>query len=166
MTAMTEVAGRANGRGRGIRIALALSLTLNIFVVGGLIWAMAGLAPPRPPAERFIEIGESLALNDAQKAALKTFAATARELNRTLRQTNAPLMLQIWNEMGKESPDGAQVARLVDETTDNRRAYQKAMSQGLMTFLATLSPEQRAQFATLARHPERGGGRWLRRLIP
>jgi uncharacterized membrane protein len=166
MTAVADAAGRARGHGRGTRIALALSLTLNIFFVGGLIWAMVGLAPPPPPAERFIEIGKSLALTGPQQAALSTFATTARQLNRTLRESNAPLMLQIWNEMGKDSPDGAQVAHLVDQLTDNRRTYQRAMSQGLMGFLTTLSPEQRERFVTLARHPERGAARWLHHLIP
>ena len=166
MTAVAEMAGRANGRGRVVRIALALSLTLNIFVVGGLVWAMVGLGPPPPPAERFIEIGQGLALNDVQKAAIKTFAGTARELTRKLRENNAPLMLQIWNEMEKDSPDGAHVAQLIDQTTENRRNYQKSMTQSLATFLGTLTPDQRTQFAELARHPDRGRIRLLQRLIP
>jgi uncharacterized membrane protein len=166
MTAATDVAGRASGHGRGIHIALALSLTLNIFVIGGLIWAMVGFGPPPQPAERFIEIGQSLSLNDAQKASLNAFATAARQLNRTLREGNAPLMLQIWNEMRKDSPDSAQVAHLVDQLTDNRRNYQRAMSQELMTFLTALSPDQRERFIALARHPERGPERWLHHFIP
>lgn len=166
MIAVAEMADSTPRRRLGLWIALALSLTLNVCLVGGLVWAMVALEPMPAPAERFIAVGRSLHLDGPQRAALAAFETTAREASRTLRESNAPVMQKIWNEMAQAKPDEATISRLTDEAIQNCRAYQGAMTTGLLKFLATLSPEQRSQFARLAHHPDWEKRRGFRFAIP
>ena len=131
MTMAAEAAIGAKRHGHGLWVALALSVTLNVFLVGGLVWAMLGTERMGPPTQRFLAIGRSLDLNDGQRAALT-----------------------------------AAISRYADAATQNRRVYQTSMTNGLLTFLATLSPEQRSRFATLAHHPEPPKRRILRFVLP
>lgn len=158
MIAVADAADRPRRRRIGLWIVLALSLTLNVCLVGGLVWAMLAAEPVSGPAERFVGIGRSLNLNPQQRTALLAFEATALQATRTLRESNAPVMQKIWNEMAQAKPDEAQISSLTDQALQNRRAYQGKMTAGLLTFLATLSPEQRSEFAQLVRHPD-----WERR---
>jgi uncharacterized membrane protein len=148
---MAEAASPAARRGRGLWIALALSLTLNLFFIGGLAWSMMK-APPRPPTpvEHLISAGRSLDLNDDQRTALRAFGVQARELSLGLRAANAPLMRQMWEEMAKPAADQGSISHFADQALDNRRDYQRKMTANLMTFLATLSPDQRKRFAEIA----------------
>lgn len=153
-----ELSTRAPARGRGLWIALALSLTLNLFAIGGLAWSSMSAPPAQSnPAERLIGIAAKLNLTAAQQGALDHFAATARDTTRGLRQANAPLMREMWTEMGTASPDEQKLSGLADRALDNRRTYQRQMSANLRTFLATLTPEQRKEFTeTIMRHPMTG----------
>jgi uncharacterized membrane protein len=148
---MAEASSPATRRAKGLWIALALSLTLNVFVLGGLGWRMLA-APPRPltPVERLMDAGRSLDLTADQRAALQSFGAEAREATLSLRAANAPLMRQMWEEMAKPQADAAAISRFADQALDNRRDYQRKMAANLMTFAATLSPDQRKHFAELA----------------
>jgi uncharacterized membrane protein len=159
LIAVAEQADRAPRRRLGVWIALALSLTLNVCLVGGLVWAMVAMEPPPAPAERFVAVGRNLDLDATQRAALAAFAMTARNATLSLRESNAPVMQKIWNEMAQAKPDEAAVSSLTDEALQNRRVYQGAMTTGLLKFLATLSPEQRSQFAQLAHHSAWNGRR-------
>jgi uncharacterized membrane protein len=156
--AVADAADRPQRRRLSLWIALALSLTLNVCLVGGLVWAMFAAEPMSAPAERFVAIGRGLNLDPQQRTALVAFEAKALEATRQLRESNAPVMRQIWNEMAQSKPDEAAISRLTDEAIQNRRTYQGKMTSGLLAFLATLSPEQRSQFAQLVRHPD-----WERR---
>lgn len=158
MIAVADVAERPRQRRIGLWIAFALSLTLNICLVGGLVWAMLAAEPVPAPAERFVAIGRSLQLDAQQRSALAAFESTALQATRSLRENNSPVMQQIWNEMAQAKPDEGKISQLIDEAINNRRAYQGKMTSALLTFLATLSPEQRTQFAQFVRHPE-----WERR---
>lgn len=149
MSAAVEVPSRS--RGWGLWVALALSLTLNVFVLGGLGWSMMNRpAPPPGGAQRFIEIGRSLDLAGDQRDALRQFGLHARELNRTLREANGPIVREIWTEMGKAQPDAAKIQSLSDQVLAKRREFQHQMSQNLLAFLAVLSPEQRQRFVERA----------------
>ena len=152
MIAVADDAAHAPRRRLGLWIALALSLTLNVCLVGGLGWAMLAMEPPPAPAERFVAVGRDLDLDPAQRAALAAFAVTAREATHALRESNAPVMQKIWDQMAQGTPDEAAISRLTDEALENRRVYQGKMTAGLLKFLSTLSPEQRSQFAQLAHH--------------
>jgi len=63
---------------------------------------------------------------------------------------------QVWDEMAKPAPDQALIARLTDQTSQHRLDYQREMTGYLVTFLATLSPEQRSRFTELAFHRPQG----------
>lgn len=152
MTAMVEASNPPARRGWWLRVALALSLTLNLFVIGGLVWSMT-LAPPRlppNPVERLIGAARALDLNPDQRAALRTFGIEARELSLSMRAANTPVMRQMWEEMAKPQADATAISRFSDQALDNRRDYQRKMAANLMTFVATLTPEQRKRFAELA----------------
>lgn len=149
MTVAAEISGRGARRGWALWIALALSLTLNVFVLGGLFWSM--MAPPREaPAERLVAAARTLDLTPDQQAALRQFASNARQMRRSLIETNAPLFRQMWTEMAKPQPDETEIARLTNSALENRRLFQRKMTANVMTFLATLSPDQRQRFAELA----------------
>jgi uncharacterized membrane protein len=152
LIAVSDIADRAPRRRLGMWIALALSLTLNVCLVGGLVWAMLALEPVPAPAERFVAVGRTLNLDGTQRAALTAFETTAREASRALRESNAPVMQKIWDEMAQSSPDEASISRLTDQALEHRRTYQGAMTAGLLKFLATLSPEQRSEFTQLVHH--------------
>jgi Spy/CpxP family protein refolding chaperone len=153
VTSATEAASASMWRGRGVLIALALSITLNVFVLGGLMWSMVA-PPPSPPtgnlASRLNAAARRLELSPEQRQAFRHFAADARAVREELRQNNAPVMRQIWAEMAKPQPDQAAINNLSDQAVENRRAYQRKMATNLMTFLGSLTPEQRERFATFA----------------
>lgn len=151
MTA-AEPNGRAPKRSRGLIIALALSLTLNVFVAGGLIWARTHFHPPLPPIKRFIVISHKLDLNDAQHAAFRHMITVMRQHGRAQFQQNHPLFDQVWDQLAKPQPDQKAIDGLIDQVDTNHRAFQKDMTATLEEFLATLTPEQRAQFANLAKY--------------
>jgi len=154
-----DLSGRPAGRrGRAGLIALALSVTLNVFFVAGLVWmrTMAPLPPsPMSPVERFERITKDIHASSDQMAALEQFANAFRERQRLLREQNRPIAEAVWSEMAKPQPDQDKISGLIDQIGQNRRAAQKDNTAALLTFLATLSPEQRTQFANLAqqRHP-------------
>jgi uncharacterized membrane protein len=160
MSALAESASRHAHRPRGLWIALALSLTLNVFVIGGLVWAMMEVQPIESPAQRFVAVGRSLDLSDAQRAALRQFGVTAREAVGNLHHSNGPVMRKIWEEMAKPQPDQAAIAALIDQSSQYRHEYLMRMTSGLLQFLASLTPDQRARFAALAHrpHPAARGG--------
>lgn len=166
MTSLAEAGARSSGRGRLLWIALALSLTLNVFFVAGLLWfRVAGQPMHMTPAERVAAAESELNLNAEQRGAFQQFVDEVRERSRQLRDSNQPLIQQVWDELAKPQPDQALIARLVDEATDHRHAYQKEMAEVLSRFLAVLSPEQRAQFVSLAKRPQDQRAAHIRRLI-
>jgi uncharacterized membrane protein len=146
MTSLAEGEVKSALRNRLVWIALALSLTLNVFVIAGLIWSQA--ANPRPAnfAERLVEAGAGLNLSPAQRDIFNQFAESIQQRTRGMRETGAPLIRQIWDELAKPQPDQAVINQLVDETSENRHAYQRDVIASLSAFLGSLSPDQRAQF--------------------
>jgi uncharacterized membrane protein len=146
MTSLAEGEVKSALRNRLVWVALALSLTLNVFVIAGLIWSQA--ANPRPAnfAERLVEAGAGLNLSPAQRDIFNQFAESIQQRTRGMRETSAPLIRQIWDELAKPQPDQAVINQLVDETSENRHAYQRDVITSLSAFLGSLSPDQRAQF--------------------
>ena len=151
MTSLAEASGRRAAGGWLVWLALAVSLTLNVFFVGGLVWSHFNVPPPRTALQRFQLVAAELQLTGPQKEAFEHFAVEMRRSGMQLHEGVQPLMQHVWEELGKAQPDEAALARSVDQITDNRRAYQHHLTQGLTRFLATLSPEQRARFIELAR---------------
>ena len=165
MTSLADAEARPSARGRLIWVALALSLTLNVFFVVGLLWFRLGAPPMLTPAERLAATEQELNLSPDQRGAFQQFVQEVRERSRHLRESNQPLIKQVWQELAKPQPDQALIGRLIDEATDHRHAYQKDMAEVLGRFLAGLAPEQRARFIALAEHPQDQRGAHIRRLI-
>jgi uncharacterized membrane protein len=165
MTSLAEGGQQARSHGRLWWVALALSLTLNVFFVGGLVWSRMAMRPVETPAERFAQIGRELELSPQQHDAFQQFILEMRKHGRELRESNQPLVSEVWNELGKPQPDQSAVAGLIEKATENRQAYQKEMTAALSHFLAGLAPDQRARFVELAKRPQDQTAAHLRRLI-
>jgi len=164
MTSLVDGGAAARGRGRLLWVVLILSLAINAFFIGTAVW-WATSARMMTPAERFQTIVRELGLSDDQRDAFQQFVITARRNTRQLRESNLPLLRKVWDELGKPQPDQEAIAKLVDQATENRRAYQKTMTAALTQFLGNLSPDQRARFIGLTeRHHDPIAWR-LRRLV-
>lgn len=164
MTSLAEDGARGAARGRLLWLALVISLALNAFVVGTLVWWVAA-DRMTTPAQRFQQIVRELGLNDDQRDAFQQFVVEMRRNTRQLRDNNEPLVQKVWNEMGKAQPDRDLIGHLVDQATENRRAYQKSMADALTRFLANLSAEQRSAFINLTKRRQDPAAAHLRRLV-
>jgi uncharacterized membrane protein len=151
MTDLAEPSRRTGWRARLVWIALALSLTLNVFFIGGLLWVKMSMRPPLPPIERMERLGRNLNLSDDQRLAFEQFVRVVRLRGRFSRETNQPLLERIWAEMAKPTPNEDVVQQLGAQINQNRMAFQKEASTALLSFVKTLSPEQRAKLAEIAR---------------
>jgi Spy/CpxP family protein refolding chaperone len=165
MTSLIGVEAKTGPRGRLLWLALILSLTLNIFFLGGLFWSRLAAEQGSTPEERFTRAANSLNLSPDQHEAFQQFATDVREHSRHFHEANGPLIQQVWAELAKPQPDQALIASLVDQTAENRHSYQRDMTGTLSRFLATLTPEQRAQFIEKAqKRQDQTGGR-IRRMV-
>lgn len=153
-----EVVDRAPKRRRGVVIALVLSLALNVFFVAGLIGHLVFHVqfghPPMGPIQRFERASHEMDLSGAQRAAFDGMIATLRQHRRETFQKNRPLFNQIWDQLAKPQPDDKVIADLIAQADANHVAFQKEATAAMESFLATLSPQQRAQFAELAKWPQ------------
>lgn len=153
-----EVVDRAPKRRRGVVIALVLSLALNVFFVAGLIGHLVFHVqfghPPMGPIQRFERASHEMDLSGAQRTAFDGMIATLRQHRRETFQKNRPLFDQIWDQLAKPRPDDTVIADLIAQADANHVAFQKEATAAMESFLATLSPQQRAQFADLAKWPQ------------
>jgi len=153
-----EVVDRAPKRRRGVVIALVLSLALNVFFVAGLIGHLVFHVqfghPPMGPIQRFERASHEMDLSGAQRTAFDGMIATLRQHRRETFQKNRPLFDQIWDQLAKPQPDDKVIADLIAQADANHAAFQKEAAAAMESFLATLSPQQRAQFADLAKWPQ------------
>ena len=153
---MTLVSTVARGATRHplLWVALTLSLLLNLCFVAGALWIrIQGPALPASPAERLQRIGAELALDPQQKQAFDQYSENVRAHMQRIRDTVEPLMTAAWSELAKPDADQATAARLFDEAGQARRGLQRELLAPTLSFLATLSPEQRAKFVELFHQP-------------
>ena len=163
---MTDAGGaRPGGRRRLLWAALAVSLAINIFFVGTMVWLRMN-AEPRAVWPALVHgIGSHLKLKEDQNEAFKRFATETRQNTRQLHTTNQPLVLKMWDELGKPQPDQEMINRLVDQITENRRSYEKSMTAAFTHFRADLPAEQRQEVDTLVRTHNEQRVQRLRRLV-
>ena len=164
MMSVAEGDARAQSHGRLLWVALLLSLAINAFLVGTLVWWVGATRIPTP-AERFQQVARDLKLSDDQRDAFQQFIIEMRRNTRQLRENNIPLVDKVWEEIGKAQPDRAAIDRLVDQATENRRAYQRSMTEALTRFLANLSADQRGEFVELTKRHQDQAAMHLRRLM-
>ena len=143
-------ATRGGTRQHLLWVALALSLALNLCFVAGALWIrFQGPPPPFSPEERLARVGSELALDPAQRQAFERYSDAVRTQMQQMHEAVEPLMSAARAELAKPDADEATVARLFDEAAQKRRGYQRELLSKTMSFLATLSPEQRARFVEL-----------------
>ena len=158
---MTLASAAARGATRHplLWVALTLSLVLNLCFVAGAVWIrIQGPAPPASPAERLQRIGTELVLDPQQRQAFQRYSEVIRTHMQQMRETVEPLMTAAWAELAKPDADQATAARLFDEAGQARRSLQRELLAPTLTFLATLSPEQRAKFVELFHQRPRSWG--------
>jgi len=162
MTILAGTGAKAGRRGPWLWIALALSLTLNLCFFAGIAWMHLHALPPIMRMQRF---GESLNLDGTQRQAYEQFLRTIRLRGRFVRESNQPLIDNIWSEIAKPTPDASTIAKLSDQVTGNREAFQREVSTALDTFIKTLTPEQRAELAAKAQAPPDEAARRLFQMV-
>ena len=158
MTLVSTAAGGATRRPL-LWVALSLSLVLNLCFVAGALWIrIQGPPLPASPAERLQRIGAELTLDPQQRQAFDQYSENVRAHMQRMRDTVEPLMTAAWSELAKPDADQATAARLFDEAGQARRSLQRELLAPTLSFLATLSPEQRAKFVELFHQRPRSWG--------
>ena len=151
MTA-ASVALRPGSRRHLFWVILVLSLALNLCFIAGALWIRVQGPPlPMSPEQRLQQIEPQLALNPQQKAAFDEYARTVRSRVQSMHEAIEPQVANAWFELAKPDADEAKVMLLFDQAGDQRRAFRRELGMATFTFLAKLTPEQRAKFVELAR---------------
>jgi uncharacterized membrane protein len=154
-----SVAARSAARQHLLWVALTLSVVLNLCFVAGALWAhLQAPPPPISPEERLQRAGAGLALDPQQRQAFEQYSGTMRVRMQQMRETVEPLLSAARAELAKPDADEATVERLFDEAGQTRRGFQRELLTPTMTFLTTLSPEQRAKFVELFHQRSRARG--------
>ena len=151
MTA-ASVALRPSSRQQLVWVVLILSLALNLCFIAGALWIrVQGPPPPMSPEQRLQQIEPQLALNAQQEAAFDDYARTVRSRVQSMHEAIDPLVANAWSELVKPDADEAKVMLLFDQAGEQWRAFRRELGTATFTFLAKLTPEQRAKFVELAR---------------
>jgi uncharacterized membrane protein len=149
---VASLAARRGMRRPFLWLLLGVSLALNLFFVGAFLWSRFRDQPPPIYAEERLEwIGGQLRLDPQQKEAFAKYSQAVRAHMQTMHAAVDPLMGKAWSEVAKPDADAAKVVELFDEAGRTRRGYMHELAPVTLSFLATLSPEQRAKFVELAR---------------
>ena len=156
---VAATATRGTSRQHLLWVALILSLVLNLCFVAGALWIRIQ-GPPLPigPEERLHRIGSELVLDPQQKQAFERYSETVRAHFQRMREAIEPLMNAAWSEMTKPDADEGKVLQLFGEAAQARRGFQREMITTTLSFLAALSPDQRAKFVQLFHQRPRSWG--------
>ena len=146
---VASVAARGGVRPYLLWLILTLSLALNLFFVAGALWIHFN-GPPVPNAEeRLQRIGAQLGLDPHQKEEFEQYTEALRARMQAMRKAVGPLMHNAWAEVAKPDADAAKVVELFDEAGQTRRGFMRELAPVTLSFLAKLSPDQRAKFVEL-----------------
>lgn len=148
MSVTTAGMSRRGGmpRQRLLAALLAVSVALNICVVAGAVWSRVNAPAAPAPGERFRKLEAALNLDDRQRLAFEKYVAAAWARNAQLRQDIEPLLDAAWTEMGKAQPDEALIMQRFTDASARWRVSQRETVEATLALLATLNPDQRAQF--------------------
>jgi uncharacterized membrane protein len=150
VTAASLAAHSGARRQQLLWVLLALSLALNLCFIGGAFWIrIHGPPPPMNAEERLERIGAQLELGPQQKQAFAQYAQAVRTRMQDMHKAVDPLIRAAWSEVAKPDADEAKVLQLFDEAGQTRRTFLRELAPITLSFLATLSPEQRAKFVEL-----------------
>jgi uncharacterized membrane protein len=165
---LVEPAVQRAARQHWWKVLLALSLALNLFFVIGAAWIRVHApAPMLSPEDRFAQMASELNLDPQQQQAFAHYSQTMRRLLESMHNEVQPLIASAWSEIGKPQADEATVMQLFDRAAQQRRNFVHDITTTTLSFLATLSPQQRAEFIRLAHQrprpwsppPDHDGGR-------
>lgn len=147
---VASAAARVGVRPYLIWLLLTLSLALNLCFIGGALWIRFH-GPPFPigAEERLDRIGGQLGLDPQQREAFEQYSKALRTRMQLMHKAVEPLIANAWSEVAKPDADEATVVRLFDEAGQTRRSYMRELAPVTLSFLAKLSPEQRAKFVEL-----------------
>lgn len=148
---LAEPAARSAARPYLWKALLALSLALNLFFVIGALWIRVHApAPMLSPEDRLEQMAGALGLDPQQKQAFARYSETMRERLQAMHGVVQPLIGNAWSEVAKPHADEAKVMQFFDQAAEERRGFMRDLTTTTLSFLATLSPEQRAKFVQLA----------------
>jgi Spy/CpxP family protein refolding chaperone len=148
---VVSLAARGNVRQHFFVVLLALSLALNLFFIAGALWIRIHGPPPMSQEGRLEQIGAQLGLDPQQKAAFEQYSQALRARMQAMHKAVEPLVGNAWSEVAKPDADETKVVQLFDEAAQTRRSFMRELAPVTLSFLATLTPEQRAKFVQLIR---------------
>ena len=142
-------------------VLLAVSLALNLFLVAGFFWTRSAVAMWRDPEARFEMMADRLDLTDPQRTQFREAMEALKskgfgggwEQHREARREIFDMALQ-------PNPDRAAIVARVEEMTRQRTQMMTDALDIMLPFLASLTPEQRAEMKQLMeeRRERRGRG--------
>jgi Spy/CpxP family protein refolding chaperone len=148
---LAEPAAGSGARQHLWKALLAFSLALNLFFVVGATWIRVHAPAPMPtPEDRLQQMSGELGLDTRQKQAFAHYSRTMRERLQVMHSAVQPLIGNAWSEIAKPDADEAKVMHLFDQAAQERRGFMRDLTTTTLSFLGTLSPEQRAKFVKLA----------------
>jgi uncharacterized membrane protein len=146
---LAEPALAAGIRQHWWKALLAVSLALNLCFIAGAVWVR--IHPPSfsSPMRRLDQMAGELGLNPLQKRAFEQYAQSMRERLQAMHKIMQPAIAAAGAEMASPRADEAQVMRFLDDAAQQRHGFMRDMTTATLTFLSTLSPEQRVKFVEL-----------------
>lgn len=150
---VASAAARIGVRPYLVWLVLTLSLALNLCFVAGAMWIRFHGSPFSISAEERLErIGAQLGLDPQQKEAFEQYSQAVRARMQSMHKAVGPLIANAWSEVARPDADEAKVVQLFDEAGQTRRGYMRELAPVTLSFLAKLSPQQRAKFVELIQH--------------
>ncbi len=148
---LAQITAHGSNRQHFLRVLLTLSLALNLFFVVGALWIrIHAPAPPITPEQRLQQMAGELGLDAQQKQVFARYSQTMRERLQAMHEAVRPLISQAWSEVSKPQADETKIMRLLDDAAQQRRDFVGQLTTTTLSFLGTLSPEQRRKFVELA----------------
>ena len=148
---LAEPAARRASRQHIWKALFALSVALNLFFVVGALWIRVHAPAPMASAEdRFEQMAGELGLNAAAKASIcALFGNHARAIASNAQGGTAFGCSRLVGGGSSRAPIETKVMQLLDQAAQERRGYVRDLTTTTLSFLSTLSQQQRDEFIKL-----------------
>jgi Spy/CpxP family protein refolding chaperone len=142
-------------------VLLALSLALNLFLVAGFFWTRSAIAMWHDPEARFEMLSDRLDLTDPQRTQLREAMEAMKSKGFGRWEEHREARREIFDMALQPNPDRAAIVARVEEMTRERMQSMTEALDVMLPFLASLTPEQRAEMKELMEERrERRRGHW------
>ena len=142
-------------------VLLALSLALNLFLVAGFFWTRSAIAMWHDPEARFEMLSDRLELTDPQRTQLREAMEALKGKGFGRWEEHREARREIFDMALQPNPDRAAIVARVEEMTRERKQSMTEALDVMLPFLASLTPEQRAEMKELMEERrERRRGHW------